>query len=243
MARHIALFLDFDGTLTPLTPDPAEAVLDPAVGATLKALAGCRGVDIAIISGRALDDLQECVGIDGIVYAGNHGLEISGREIEFVEPLALARRHLLLRISEELARRLSSIPSAAIEFKELSLSVHYRRVRPDRLAEIESVVHEIVADSESLFKLNPGNMIWDIVPRVGWDKGSAAVWIRQHLNGGSGPVIYIGDDRTDEDAFRRFRGEVSIHVGSANGTAARFFVADPAGVHEFLEWLRSNRCA
>lgn len=243
MATHIALFLDFDGTLTPLVPDPAEASLHPKVGETLRALAARDGVDVAVISGRALDDLQERVGVKGIVYAGNHGLEISGREIQFVEPLALARRHLLLRMSEDLTRRLNSIPGAAIEFKELSLSVHYRRVRPDCVSEIELMVQEIVADSDSLFKLNPGNMVWDIVPRIGWDKGSAAAWIRQRLNGGSGPVIYIGDDRTDEDAFRRFRGEVTIHVGTANGTAAHYYVADPAGVHDFLQWLRTNRGA
>ena len=243
MARHLALFLDFDGTLTPLTSDPAEAVLNPVIGQTLKALAGSEGVDIAIISGRGLDDLQERVGIEGIVYAGNHGLEITGRGIQFVEPLALARRHLLFQMSENLARRLISIPGAALEFKELSLSVHYRRVRPDRVAEIESIVQEIVADAESLFKLNPGNMVWDIIPRIGWNKGAAAAWIRQRLNGASGPLIYIGDDRTDEDAFRRFRGEVTVHVGDANGTAAHYFVTDPTGVHEFLKWLRANRGA
>jgi trehalose 6-phosphate phosphatase len=239
--RQIALFLDFDGTLTPIVPDPAEADLNPAVRETLQGLAGRGGVNVAVISGRALADLQRRVAVDGIVYAGNHGLEIAGRHIKFVEPVAVARRQLLLSVSKELARRLNSFPGAGVEFKELSLSVHYRQASSDYAPQIESAVRETVAATEPFLQLNPGDKVWDVLPRTGWHKGSASAWIYERLTAGSGLVIYIGDDRTDEDAFRRFRGHVTVHVGEANGTAAHYSLPAPAAVHQFLQWLRTNR--
>jgi trehalose-phosphatase len=240
-ARQIALFLDFDGTLAPIVPDPAEADLDPNVRETLKGLVGRGGVNITIITGRSLNDIQRRVAIDGIVYAGNHGLEISGRHIRFVEPVAAARRNLLLQASKELNRRLTAVPGAGVEFKELSLSVHYRQADSEYTPQIELVVRETVAATEPFLQLNPGNMVWDILPKTGWHKGSASAWIYERLTAGTGLVVYIGDDQTDEDAFRRFRGHVTIHVGQSNGTAAHYSLPDPAAVHEFLIWLRTNR--
>jgi trehalose-phosphatase len=241
--RQITLFLEFDGTLTPLAPDPADTRLEPKVRETLAALAGRGGVNVTIMSRRSLEDLRKRVALDGVVYSGNHGLEIAGRHIKFVEPVAAARRQLLQSVSKELNRRLGSIPGTEVEFKELSLSVHYGQAATERVVAIEAAVRETVAATEPFLQMIAGNRLWDVVPRTGWHKGIATAWTYDRLTAGSGLLIYIGGDPSDEDAFRRFRGHITVHVGEPNGTSAHYFVPDHAAVHDFLRWLQAGRPA
>src|SRR5579871_5142071 len=105
-AELIALFLDFDGTLVPIDPDPAAPRLNAGIAETLKTVSGLDHLVTTIISGRALQDLYDRIRLPGLIYAGNHGLEISGRNLDFEEPCAAARQEQLAELCDELRVRL-----------------------------------------------------------------------------------------------------------------------------------------
>jgi trehalose 6-phosphate phosphatase len=236
-ARKVTLFLNVDGALA---SGQSADELDPALRGTLQALAES-GILVTLYSGRSLDDLRRIVGIDGIVYAGNHGLEIGGLHIQFVESVAGARRPLVRRLARDLSKWLEPFSEARVECKELSVSVHCREAAAGPRAAIEAVVREAVEASEPFFQMNLGRTGWDIVPRTDWHRGTSTTWIHERLTAGIGLLIYIGDDPGDEDAFRRFREGVTIRVGGPSASFANYYVPNAHGVYEFLEWLRAER--
>jgi trehalose 6-phosphate phosphatase len=236
---RIALFLDFDGTLVRIEPDPAAPRLDPETAETLKSIARQDGVVTTIISGRAVEDLWDRIRLRNLIYAGNHGLEILGRNLSFVEPQASARRAQLESLCEELSEELRHIAGAIVEYKGLTATVHYRRAAETDLAEIQRAVYAAVARYGKLFRVGDGNKVYEILPHTNWHKGAAARWILQRLGRQDTSVIYLGDDTTDEDAFRALPKAITIRVGAALATCARFRLPDPTAVHEFLSWLVS----
>src|SRR5262245_42630073 len=127
-APHLLLCLDFDGTLTPLVDDPADVHLAPHMERALRSLAQHERVSLALISGRNRNELQGHVGMPDVIYAGNHGLEISGPGFVFIEPEAAAQTDALKRLAKALAKDVEAIDGAFLEDKGLTLSVHYRMV-------------------------------------------------------------------------------------------------------------------
>jgi trehalose-phosphatase len=241
-APRLALFLDFDGTLARIVDDPAEACLDAPTREVLEALADRDEILVTIISGRSAPDLRMRVGIEKAVYAGNHGLEISGPGLEFTEPRAAASRESLARLSEILVRKLDGMPGVLVEYKGLSVGVHYRLASPATVRDALRTVSEEVSRDFSAFRQISGKRVLDILPCTDWNKGAAVVWIGQRDPGGPRLCVYLGDDRTDEDAFRHLRDGITIHVGDPPGeTSARYYVAGPAQVAKFLRWLEWNR--
>ncbi|HXB73145.1 MAG TPA: trehalose-phosphatase [Candidatus Acidoferrales bacterium] len=241
-AGRLSLFLDFDGTVTPIVANAGDAQLEPGMKAVLESLAGRDDTLLAFISGRAVDDLQQRVGIPNVVYAGNHGLEISGRGLNFVEPSALAKRELLKRLVDGLNGSLRHIRGAWVEDKALTASVHYRQAAAREERAVANIVHAALAHCSAVFQLNAGKKVFEIVPRTKWHKGAAVCWINARLAGPGAASIYIGDDRTDEDAFVQLPGEITIRVGDAEqDTAARYHVGDPGQVGVFLAWLNGKR--
>src|SRR5262249_5991479 len=115
LAPHLLICLDFDGTLTPFVEDPATASLSPQMQRVLRSLAGHEGVSLALFSGRERADLQTHVGIPGLIYAGNHGLEISGDGFIFIEPTAVACGKALKELAADLAQALQHVPGAFVE--------------------------------------------------------------------------------------------------------------------------------
>ncbi len=237
VARRVALFLDFDGTLAPLVPEPAGARMNEAVRQALAAISRQDRAVVAIISGRSLDHLRERVGLPNLIYAGNHGLEIEGRGLSFVEPIAAAARDELRAVTERLESALRTVPGAFVEYKVLTTSAHYRNVAVEDVGRVEQAVHEAIAPAAGLFRLGSGKMLWEILPRTEWDKGAAVRWILDRLGGEDILSIYFGDDLTDEDAFRALPDGLTFKVGCTGATDARYRVSSPAAVEEFLEWL------
>ena len=236
-AGHIALFLDFDGTLVPIESDPTAPRLDHDAAETLKAVARHAGIVTTIISGRAVEDLYERIRLGNVIYAGNHGLEILSRDLNFVEPVASARSGQLEHLCQELAAELRGIAGAMVEYKGLTAAVHYRLAADTDIAEIRKVVHASVARTGKLFRVSDGRKIFEILPRTNWHKGAAVRWIVQHLGRTHTLVIYVGDDTSDEEAFRVLPQAITIKVGDAPETRARFHLPDPAAVRGFLSWL------
>jgi trehalose-phosphatase len=239
-APAVLLGLDFDGTLTPIVEHPARAVLAPRVSRLLLSLAGRQQISLAVISGRALADLKGLVGIQTLIYAGNHGLEIAGPDFSFVEPAAAASRPALQELAQELARRLQPLAGAFVEDKELTLTVHFRQVASEDLEEFRRIVHAVLAGSSHPFVLTTGHKSYELRPRVYWNKGQALRWIKEQLGQSDPLTVYFGDDATDEDVFTAFPEGITGKVGSGAETAAHYLLDGPADVLEFLSWL-ANR--
>jgi trehalose-phosphatase len=240
-AGRITLFLDFDGTLTPLVANPDAARLDDATRETLAQLSRKEHIVTTIISGRALDDLRRRVGLPRLIYAGNHGLEIDGRQLHFVEPVAAVRRGQLRRLTDWLATGLRRVAGVLVENKDLTASIHYRRAAEASVPFIEKFVRESMLPVTTLFRVDRGKQSLEVTPRTGWNKGSAVRWIRARLGEMESLCIYFGDDRTDEDAFRALPEAMTFRVGPAARTDAKYRVPGPAAVHEFLRWLESRQ--
>ena len=237
---RLALFLDYDGTLTPLRRHPSEATLARPMRDAIRRCASRDDTDVAIVSGRAIEDVSKVVGIDGLVLAGNHGLEIDGPDLEVFrhQDLAHYRRRL-----EELGRVLARIcpPGAWVEEKGASLTVHFREVERDQ--------HERLAQDARNLIQEAGIQARDAVcavearPPIGWDKGHAVLHILRSRYGPSWSenvrAIYAGDDETDEDAFRVLSGlGITFRVSGADSTtAATRTLPDVGGVRALLDWI------
>jgi len=236
-ASDVLVFLDFDGTLAPVVSDPDMARMPPQTLRALKNLAALEKVSLAIISGRALQDLKARVGMPNLIYAGNHGLEISGPGLYFIQPDAAQRVEALSDLSRELQSRSEHIPGVQVENKVLSASVHYRRASPDKLREIHQLTNSLVTASGGLFQMTPGLQVFEIRPRVSWNKGKAVGWIREAWAKRDALALYVGDDVTDEDAFLALPEGITVSVGSARQTSARYYLEDQGSLQQFLGWL------
>jgi trehalose 6-phosphate phosphatase len=229
-----AIFLDYDGTLTPIVPDPNQARIGDDERAVLKMLSQL--VPVAIVSGRNLDQLRALVAIDGLIYSGNHGWEIEGPEVgSFQHPLEDEIRRELEVAYEELAKDALHLPGVGIECKRYSIAIHTRRVESDQVREAAvRLAMRIVRGLEGL-KLTSGKEIAELRPAVAWDKGAGVGMVLDTLSPTRTP-IYIGDDQTDEDAFGEAarRQGVGVVVGRPAETNAGFWLADPAEVLAFL---------
>ena len=239
-AGHIALFLDFDGTISQIVPSPGDAELAPGILPILKRLAARPDFHLGIVSGRALKDVRERVGLPDLMYVGNHGLEIEAGEIRFREPEAEALKRELKSLSLQLKLALSDIEGVEIEDKCLTLSVHFRRVHEDMEDWVRKGTLEAISRSRS-FIGREGKKVIEVRPELPWNKGQALKWLlREYLPASSLP-IYIGDDITDEDAFAAIPQGITIRVGGSTETEAQFLLPDVSSVGQFLGWLDHSK--
>jgi len=236
--KRVALFLDYDGTLTPIVERPDLAILDDGIREIVRRLAAF--CPVTIISGRMLPDIAKRVGIDTVIYAGSHGFEIDGPEAHPIRNTVGADYVPAVRSAvKALHKRLNGIDGVIIEDKTFSVAVHYRLVDETRLAEVKTAIDGVLAAEPRLSKIK-GKKVYELRPNIEWDKGRALLWILRELNLDCPDVvpIFIGDDVTDEDAFELLgkRG-ISLKVGGSQPTRARYRVADPEGVRNFLQHL------
>lgn len=235
-----AIFLDYDGTLTPLVPDPKAARIGAGERSVLRSLA--RKVPVAIVSGRDLDELKDLVAVEGLIYSGNHGWEIEGPGIDrFQRPLDEKTQHSLAQAFASLDQASRQLPGVFLERKRFSIAVHTRGARSQ--AEREAANAEAVKAAAQLdgLRLTSGKEIAELRPMVAWDKGRAVEHVLDSVVPPRIP-LYIGDDRTDEDAFAVVaqRQGVGVVVGHPADTGARFSLANPREVLEFLGTLTAS---
>ena len=241
----LLLLLDFDGTLSEIAPRPEDAVLRPGNSKLLEALSRKPGSTVGILSGRSLDDVAHRVGVPGLVYAGNHGLEISGPDLQYLHPAAAASIPAFSEIASRLVSALSDVPEAQVENKTLTLTVHYRRVPPECHHRVESIVQEVAgpAITAGRIRSSTAKAAIELRPAVDWDKGRALDLVRSRLAPGAFP-IYIGDDATDEDAFAAAQDAdgFGVFVGPAgSATRAKYRLDSPAAVSDALAKLASGQ--
>jgi len=241
--RHLLLLFDFDGTLAPFKADPEAVYLNSDVGDRLCRLAKRPDATVGIISGRRLPDLQGRLKAEGEIYlAGFHGLEIQDPGGEsFVHPGASAAVSTMQAIAETMRPRLGELPGVFIEDKYFSIALHYRQAAPAvRVVAISRFMDAARAGIDSgELRLLPGDCVIELLPGAAWHKGSALQWIRERIERIHGPTftMYVGDDVTDEDAFRAVGPDGIALSASERATGAQFSVSGPEGVKRLLDSL------
>ena len=224
--RPLLVASDYDGVLARLCDDPSAAVPEPGIADVLARLASAEGVTVALVSGRGVDDLRRTSGFTGSFrWIGSHGAEYDG-------PLGAelaGRRDRLADLLEPLVAR---TPGARLEVKPASVAVHVRQVA-DRDA-AATLLRQAGELADSSLTMKPGKDVLELAVTDA-DKGTGLRRLIDEL--GAAAAIYLGDDLTDEDAFRTLGpGDVTIKVGDGE-TAARFCVAGPEDVVRVLEDL------
>ena len=204
--KNIFLFLDYDGTLASIADHPSKAFLSAEIKKSLNKIILNPGFKVAVISGRSLPDIKSRVGIKEIIYSGNHGLEIESPEFKYRNEIGYSYKILLGKIKEEMGHALADFKGVYIEDKKLSLTVHYRLAYKKQIAKIKSIIYKTVEAyvAAKKIKIRNGKMVVEILPPVDWNKGLAVSWIlhRPEFSDKDFYPIYIGDDITDEDAFK-----------------------------------------
>ncbi len=243
-AGALALFLDYDGTLTPIVRHPSQARLSAGTRRLLRRLSVEKKIRVAVVSGRALEDVRRMTGVNRICYVGNHGLELEGPKLRYVNPTAQKCRPVLRRIARRLKEAVSPIPGAWVEDKGLTLTLHFRQAAPAGKKLARRVFHGIVRpyQDKKQVRITAGKEVFEVRPPVRWTKGTVVSWLlarRSALSPGPVLPVYIGDDLTDEDAFRALgtRG-ISVAVGAGNPlTRAQYRVRSSSEAVRFLRRL------
>ncbi len=241
---HTLLLLDYDGTLVPIGPTPEEAKLSSAMKGVLGRLSRCSKVTVAIVSGRPLAELRRFVGIRNLAYAGHHGLEIRCGTVRTIVKIPRSSRQAIARVRPLLASLIADFPGAKLEDKGLSISLHYRLLQEAQAERLKAAVQREILPflrSGGISLLN-GKRVIEARPSVNWTKGDAARWLVKRMRRRSLLPIYIGDDRTDEDAFRLLRDGITIRVGFRRRSRADYYVRGVREVHSLLQWM-SAACA
>jgi alpha,alpha-trehalose-phosphate synthase [UDP-forming]/trehalose-phosphatase len=230
---NIFLFLDYDGTLTPIVESPDKAVLSKKIHSQILTLK--ESLPVAIISGREIQDIINRVDIKTLIYAGNHGAEIwDGKKLVRGEHLSDSTK-VLKKIIKELQVALSFVKGVVIEDKGVTASIHYRMVAKRDLGSTFDIFWSIAGRYEDKFMITSGKKVFEIRPHGLWNKGDAVRWIWETFGKDRVPV-YIGDDTTDEDAFRAVRGKgVGICVGKS--LEADYYLRNQREVRKLLNLI------
>lgn len=241
-AGALLVGLDFDGTLAPIVARPQDAAMSGAMRRVLEALALRADTHVALVSGRALQDLAERAAVAGIWLVGNHGFEIRGPGYERTLPEAASALPALQSIATRLRAELDGMRGAIVEDKTFTLSVHYRMVEDPAAAAAVAAAAVAAAHGVAGVRVTHGKKVVEVRPDVDWNKGRAFTFLRETLAPriGTAPALFIGDDVTDEDAFRALHAhEWPVYVGDPpdEGTAARARLRSTDEVEEFLRAL------
>ncbi|KAH0690159.1 hypothetical protein KY289_017517 [Solanum tuberosum] len=259
--KWVVVFLDYDGTLSPIVNDPERAFMSDMMRSAVGDVA--KLYPTAIISGRSRQKVYGFVKLDDVFYAGSHGMDIMGPAIQAncydgkYQSKALDQKGNELTVFQpaqdflpsiekmlnELEETTSEINGALVEDNRFCISVHYRHVLQEDLGLLEKKVQALVAKYPD-FHLTRGKKVIEIRPSIKWNKGDALVYLLETLgftNSSDVLPIYIGDDKTDEDAFKvlKCRGQGYPIIVSSNprDTLASYSLRDPSEVLSFLKRL------
>ena len=221
--RPACLFTDIDGTLSPIVPDPADATVPAATRVALQAIA--ERIAVVALTGRSVADARKIVGLDTLVYSGNHGAEWWEDGAESIEPAAEPYVPLMREIAQAVERGIA-IPGALLEHKGASLSVHYRNA-PEP-ASARSVILGFLGTHAEGMAIREGKMVVEVRAPVPLSKGEAVRSFARRK--GLASALVLGDDLTDAEAFAVVRD--MREAGEIRGLCAA--VATPDAPAELL---------
>lgn len=219
-ARHPAVFLDYDGVLTPIVPRPEDAVMGEGMREIVRALAvRCT---VCVVSGRDRGVVTDLMGVDDLIVAGSHGFDIHDpRTGPVVHEASKGWEDLVAEVTERVTREAAGIGGTQVEPKHASVALHYRHVDDADVPRVEALVTAVLEEHPDQLKVTPGKFVHEIQPKIDWNKGKAVAHLLDVLELAGDDVlpIYLGDDVTDEDAFRAL---------AARGNGVGILVIDPA---------------
>lgn len=240
-AGRPAIFLDYDGTLTPIVAEPTMATLSDRMRHILSELG--KHCTVSIVSGRDLDNVRKMVGLEQLTYVGSHGFEVLGPEGSyrqggkgepFLPSLAKAEEGLLA-VAEQ-------VPGAWVERKKFAVTMHYRRVEEKDVPRLERLFDKVASEHPDLRKAG-GKKVFELLPNIDWNKGRMVESLLEMMgsNGERTVPLFIGDDVTDEDAFRVLAdtGVTVVVSDHPRESAASYSLKDVNEVALFLERLTS----
>jgi trehalose 6-phosphate phosphatase len=244
--REPAVFLDYDGTLTPIVDRPEDAIISEGMRRVVRDLA--KRCTVCVVSGRDRKVVQELMGVDDLVVAGSHGFDIwSPSEGTLEHDAGQGSEELIREVTGRLHEALDGIPGTLVEEKKVSVAAHYRLVAEDQRPAVKEVVDQLLAEHPDDLKVTPGKMVFELQPKLDWDKGKAVLYLVRALGLDRDDVtpLFFGDDITDEDAFAALsdRG-IGIFVGdpddpevAGRATAAHFVLNSIEEVERCLDKL------
>ena len=244
--KRPAVFLDYDGVLTPIVERPEDAVISDTMREVVKNLA--ERTSVCVVSGRDRPVVQELMGLDNLVVAGSHGFDIWSPEEGRIERDQDGDfEELLDGVKDRVEREVEPIEGTSVEPKAASVAVHYRQVADEEKPKVGEIVDSILGEHPDDLKMTPGKMVYEIQPKIDWDKGRAVLYLIDTLGLDRDDVvpIYLGDDVTDEDAFNALADTgIGVFVGSPDDpevagrtTAANFALDSVDDVERFLDRL------
>jgi trehalose-phosphatase len=235
----LLLLFDYDGTLADFADRPSHAVLPPATRVVLATVAALPRVRLGIISGRELNDLKNMVGLPGLFYAGSSGLECDLNGETTNHPLVEQSCRLILELGKAIEPRLRDFPGAWLEQKRFGLTVHFREVR----AEVIPFLHECLQDELDRWgdrlHVVTGAKAVEIIPNLGWTKGTAVDLFLDRLGHKPRLMIYAGDEASDLEVLWKvgIHNGITIGVGHEFPLIAQYEVPDVRAVEHLLEDL------
>jgi trehalose 6-phosphate phosphatase len=238
-ASKVELFLDYDGTITPIHKTPSEAILAPDTIHILQQLLQLPNVRVTIVTGRSMKDIQRFIPFEDIRLIANHGFQIYQDKTEWIHPDAQSSQLKMHELQDILNKSLESFPKAYVEGKQFTLSIHYRNAAAQDVPYIKELTLKAISSFDPKLVITEGKEVIEVRPPVKWGKGHA---VRKILNANSYPPnsmkIYIGDDMTDEDAFQVLKTSgITIHVGETPDTKAQYYVDNVKEVLQILKMI------
>ena len=251
--KQPAVFLDYDGTLTPIVDRPEDAIISESMREAVRGLA--QRCPVCVVSGRDRQVVQELMGVDDLIVAGSHGFDIwSPGEGRIQHEMGSEFGDVLDEVKARLAREVEPIEGSLIEPKSASVAVHYRLVAESERPKVKEVVEALLQEHPDELKVTPGKMVFELQPKVDWNKGKAVLYLIEALGLDREDVVpmYLGDDVTDEDAFRALSEApadgsatgIGIFVGRADEpevggrtTSADYVLHSIEEVEKFLDAL------
>lgn len=236
------IILDFDGTLTPIVQSPNLASLPRETRNLLIKLSRKKGLYLAIISGRKLEDIKNKVNLKNIIYAGNHGLEGEILNERYIFSIPDKKLAILSDIKKQLGQMAKQFKNILIEDKKIVLSLHYRLLPKKYIPVVKSNFYSLIMPYTQSGQLSilAGKMVFDIYPKVRWNKGNFAKLVIDKIHKQTNTLpstIFIGDDLTDEAVFRKLKTGITIKVGEDKQSLAKYRLKNTDDVLKFLKWI------
>jgi trehalose-phosphatase len=239
LGEWLLLLFDYDGTLADFADTPGRALLPPATRLVLSTLAAQPRVRVGIISGRELDELKRMVGLPGLFYAGTSGLECDLNGEIATHPLARHSLRMLDELQATLELHCDGFPGAWVERKRFGLTLHFRELEGAAIPILLECIESELARWGDRLHVVTGARAVEIIPNLGWTKGTAVELFLERLGRKPRLVIYAGDEASDLEVLWEvgLHDGITIGVGHSTPTVAQYELPDTQAVERLLEHL------